>query len=345
MSFRTLKLEQSLPFQNMAETSQIIIPGTKTEYHFKNRMTHVYEVSIIADLIAKKIKFKKRDELRMVCLGHDLGHPPMGHDGQRLLNRKSIEFGIIEGFSDNNNNLNIIENNSLDFNLYEQVSLIKYPEKLYENQKNLLLPVLDRYIQKEVKIWGENLKRTVACEIMDFSDEIAYGLSDLFDGFSNKYNHEEIIQFLEEELSLSSIYKSEIMLLISSIKNNDNRLFKNVLLDLKIKMIKNVLWDYSLGKLIFKDDESGRLLKNIINFNYIYFIKSERSIKEREAALVIFEEYIDHMFTCDINNIPSNMYKKKLLKANDMLEELKIRRDMIADSTDSYVLSYFGSAL
>lgn len=54
--------------------------------HYRTRLTHTLEVSQIARTIAKVLRL--HEELtEAIALGHDLGHPPFGHVGERVIDR------------------------------------------------------------------------------------------------------------------------------------------------------------------------------------------------------------------------------------------------------------------
>jgi dGTPase len=54
--------------------------------HYRTRLTHTLEVSQIARTIAKVLRL--HEELtEAIALGHDLGHPPFGHAGERVIGR------------------------------------------------------------------------------------------------------------------------------------------------------------------------------------------------------------------------------------------------------------------
>ena len=54
--------------------------------HYRTRLTHTLEVSQIARTIARSLKLNE-DLTEAIALGHDLGHTPFGHAGERTLNR------------------------------------------------------------------------------------------------------------------------------------------------------------------------------------------------------------------------------------------------------------------
>ncbi len=53
--------------------------------HYRTRLTHTLEVSQIARTIARSLRLNE-DLTEAISLGHDLGHTPFGHAGERALN-------------------------------------------------------------------------------------------------------------------------------------------------------------------------------------------------------------------------------------------------------------------
>ncbi len=52
--------------------------------HYRTRLTHTLEVSQIARTIARSLRLNE-DLAEAIALGHDLGHTPFGHSGERIL--------------------------------------------------------------------------------------------------------------------------------------------------------------------------------------------------------------------------------------------------------------------
>lgn len=52
--------------------------------HYRTRLTHTLEVSQIARTIARALRLNE-DLAEAIALGHDLGHTPFGHSGERIL--------------------------------------------------------------------------------------------------------------------------------------------------------------------------------------------------------------------------------------------------------------------
>jgi len=61
--------------------------------HISHRVLHVQLLSKIARTIGKFLRLNE-DLLEAIALGHDIGHPPFGHDGERILSILSQEHGI-----------------------------------------------------------------------------------------------------------------------------------------------------------------------------------------------------------------------------------------------------------
>ena len=61
--------------------------------HITHRMLHVQLVSKIARTIGRFLGLNE-DLIEAVALGHDIGHTPFGHDGERILSELCVEYGI-----------------------------------------------------------------------------------------------------------------------------------------------------------------------------------------------------------------------------------------------------------
>ena len=53
--------------------------------HYRTRLTHTLEVSQIARTVGRAIRLNE-DLIEAIAMGHDLGHTPFGHAGERTLN-------------------------------------------------------------------------------------------------------------------------------------------------------------------------------------------------------------------------------------------------------------------
>jgi len=61
--------------------------------HITHRVLHVQLVSRIARTIGRFL-YLNEDLIEAIALGHDIGHPPFGHDGEHILSKLCAEHGL-----------------------------------------------------------------------------------------------------------------------------------------------------------------------------------------------------------------------------------------------------------
>jgi dGTPase len=91
----------SKAFRRLKHKTQVFFAPTGD--HYRTRLTHTLEVSQIARSIAKVLRL--HEELtEAIALGHDLGHPPFGHAGERVIDKL-----VPGGFSHYEQSLRIVD--------------------------------------------------------------------------------------------------------------------------------------------------------------------------------------------------------------------------------------------
>lgn len=86
--------------------------------HYRTRLTHTLEVSQIARTISRGLRLNE-DLTEAIAMGHDLGHTPFGHSGEKVLNDL-----VPGGFEHNVQSLRVVEkleNNGRGLNLTFEV--------------------------------------------------------------------------------------------------------------------------------------------------------------------------------------------------------------------------------
>ncbi len=78
------RIIHSKAFRRLKHKTQVFI--TLDNDHFRTRLTHTLEVAQIARTIAKASRLNE-ELVEAICLGHDLGHTPFGHAGEKALNK------------------------------------------------------------------------------------------------------------------------------------------------------------------------------------------------------------------------------------------------------------------
>ncbi len=147
--------------------------------HYRTRLTHTLEVSQIARTLARALRLNE-DLTEAIALGHDLGHTPFGHAGERALN-ELLPF---------------------EFTHYDQS--VRVCEKLEKDGKglNLTYEVLNG-IQRHTK---GAFADTLEGRIVRYADRIAYINHDIADAIragviSPSQIPEEITQKLGDDKS------------------------------------------------------------------------------------------------------------------------------------------------
>lgn len=77
------RILHSKAFRRLKHKTQVFLSPEGD--HYRTRLTHTLEVSQIARTIARALRMNE-DLTEAIALGHDLGHTPYGHAGERALN-------------------------------------------------------------------------------------------------------------------------------------------------------------------------------------------------------------------------------------------------------------------
>ena len=146
------KILHSKSFRRLMHKTQVFF--LPQDEHFRTRMTHTLEVTQIARIIARALRLNE-DLCEASALGHDLGHTPFGHTGE-----KAMQLFY-----------------SPDFTHYKQS--IRVVEKLEKDGKglNLTYEVKDAILNHS----GDNIASTLEGRIVNLADRIAYINHDIDD--------------------------------------------------------------------------------------------------------------------------------------------------------------------
>lgn len=112
------RIIHSKAFRRLEHKTQVFLSPEKD--HYRTRLTHTLEVSQISRTIARSM-YLNEDLAEAIALGHDLGHTPFGHTGEKTLN----QF-LDTGFKHNEQSLRVVEflefrNNKQGLNLTYEV--------------------------------------------------------------------------------------------------------------------------------------------------------------------------------------------------------------------------------
>jgi dGTPase len=201
---------------------------TNENAKFRTRLTHSMEVAQIAKSIAIKLnntveEYRSTpidtDLVEFAALGHDIGHPPFGHNGEEVLNQLLPSSG---GFEGNAQSLRIIARTEpketdhtvsgvphpigpadrdarvgINATARSLAAILKYPRRIpikakerggkdniykgyYAVDQDIFDFILTNVFQDRQELAD---LRTIECNIMDLSDDIAYSTYDVEDAF------------------------------------------------------------------------------------------------------------------------------------------------------------------
>jgi len=223
-------------FSRLAEVTQVVTAGA-TSGVVHNRLTHTIKVTAVARAIAVRLlRTQDRELLRTLggldhvvvqaaANAHDLGHPPFGHLGERVLDRLARErFALGDGFEGNAQTFRILTElevqgpGDVGLNLTAAVraAVLKYPwaRMHYPDPHPTDWPTPPRGAGHGSEGHGaakfssylidlpEMLdalaafpqlppgRQTLECSVMDLADDIAYSLHDVED-----FHRSGVLQF------------------------------------------------------------------------------------------------------------------------------------------------------
>jgi len=295
--------------------------------HLSRRMTHVQFVSKIARTIGRALNLNE-DLIEAASLGHDLGHTPYGHVGERILNEISLEHN--EGYFNHN---------------VQSVRILMNVEN-YGQGQNITLQVLDA--------------------IMCHNGEFALGeyhpkdktLNEFLNEYESSYHDSSILKTLkpmtlegcvvrisdmiaylgrdiEDGVRLGIISFDDIPKEISDILGTSNREIVNTI---TLDIINNSL-DKNYIKL---SDEIFNAIVKLKKFNYENIYAKANTEEEINGLNImfrkLFNKYLNDLKT---NNYESIIYKSYLENMNDDYKKNntneRIVLDYMSGMTDDFI--------
>lgn len=147
-------------FRRLKHKTQVFLSPTGD--HYRTRLTHTLEVGQIARTIARALQLNE-DLTEAIAMGHDLGHTPFGHAGERILNELSPH-----GFHHYEQGLrvvDIIENDGNGLNLTYEVrdGILKHTNQTAETIEGYAVRYADviAYINHDI---DDSIRGGIICE-------------------------------------------------------------------------------------------------------------------------------------------------------------------------------------
>ena len=159
-------------FRRLEGKTQVFTTGLND--HYRTRLTHSIEVAQIGRTLARNLGVNE-SLTEAICLAHDLGHAPFGHNGETILNDLMTAHG---GFEHNRQALRIVDFIEHPYPDFAGLNL------MYETRLGLRKHS-SPYDHPESGIdWP--CRPTIEGQIADLADRIAYNCHDLEDGLRSR---------------------------------------------------------------------------------------------------------------------------------------------------------------
>lgn len=295
--------------------------------HITHRMLHVQLVSKVARTIGRYLGLNE-DLIEAIAIGHDIGHPPFGHDGERFLSALCRSSGIGE-YHHNVQSVEFlerVERKGRGWNLCLQTldgilchdgethdgRLTPTPGKTFEVHER---EMAGRVAGKA----GRLVPMTLEGCVVRFSDSISYVGRDI-----------------EDAIRLSIITRTDL-------PEDSVRTLGNTNGTIVYKLVTDVIENsFDRPFVAFSEEVSGALAR-LKRFNYER-IYTNPAFKADQAVIGIIFEELFHRYLDDMarKNYDSPIYQNFIENmSEDYLSSRNpphIARDFIAGMTDRYFL-------
>ncbi|NLK65851.1 MAG: deoxyguanosinetriphosphate triphosphohydrolase [Tissierellia bacterium] len=244
------RILHSKSFRRLKHKTQVFLSPEGD--HYRTRLTHTLEVSQISRTIARGLNLNE-DLTEAIALGHDLGHTPFGHTGERILKK------LCKGFKHNEQSLRVVDfleirNGKPGLNLTFEVrdGILNHPSG-YE-------------------------PATLEGQIVSISDRIAYINHDIDDAVRGHIITEIPDKFLKK---LGSSHGKRINTMIMDIiQNSENK--NTIIMSDEIAELTNELRDFLFENVYYnkiaKSEEDKTMF--IVEKIYEYYTKNFEHLPE-----------------------------------------------------------------
>ena len=299
--------------------------------HITHRVLHVQLVSKIARTIGRFLNLNE-DLIEAISLGHDVGHTPFGHDGERIISRFLQEQG--EG---------VFEHNVQSFRLFHDL-------EAYGKGLNLTAQVLDGIICHN----GEILQNSYGCDRNKTSERLLVEYHDSLKGiFKSKdmvpmtlegcvMRISDVIAYIgrdiEDAIILKLVKREDIPHEITEVLGNRNAEIVNTLIT---DLVNNSIDKDSLA---FSPDvfEALDQLKKW-NYENIYHNpkKSSQDEKIKSMFQAVLEECLEELDTNKKVTGINHWFNSMGTEYKETTSKPRIVADYVSGMTDDYLMNAY----
>ncbi len=295
--------------------------------HITHRVLHVQLVSKIARTIGRFLELNE-DLIEAIALGHDIGHTPFGHDGEKYLSQLCQQAGI--------------------GHFLHNVQSIQFLDRLERKGRgwNLCLQTLDGILCHDGEIHNQELRPkqekgfdTLDHEIMAKKRDPGFALMPMtLEGCVVRMADTiaYIGRDLEDAIRLDVIKRSDVPAPVKAILGNTNG-------TIVYNLVTDVIYQSHQNDTIGFSDKVSKALKQLKDFNLDKIYLNPRIKQYSNTIRQLFE----HLFETFLNDLEHENPDSKIFSGflAEMSEDYvqshqpaEIVRDFIAGMTDRYFL-------
>ncbi len=290
------RIIHSKAFRRLKHKTQVFISPSGD--HYRTRITHTLEVSQIARTIAKALLLNET-LTEAIALGHDLGHTPFGHAGEKVLNKKT--HGSFKHWKQSLRVVDVIEKDGYGLNLTNQVrdGIIKHSKG-----RGDIIPKND-----------DVLARTLEGQIVRIADIIAYVNHDIDDAIrADIIKDADIPKYITE--TLGDTHAKRIATMVKSVIKETQAIgYKKISMEKEILEALDELRDFLFEKVYL----SERVLKEVkkaekvLNDLFDFFMDNLHLIKKHfsDKPETVVADYISGMTDRFALNLYSDLFLPK----------------------------------
>ncbi len=257
------RIVYSKAFRRLKHKTQVFIAPLGD--HYRTRLTHTLEVAEIARTIARALRLNE-DLTEAIALGHDLGHTPFGHAGERALAELSPG-----GFRHNEQSLRIVK----DLEGGSGINLT------YEVMEGILNHV------------GENMPSTLEGKVVRISDKIAFINHDIDDAERANILTEDMLPKASTDI-LGHSHGKRIDTIVRDVIANSK---DDIMLGDEVGGAVRELEDFMFANVYIKSEAKKEETKvhGIVKALYEYFIERPELLSDEPGYGVV----PPHVTVCD----------------------------------------------
>lgn len=325
----TDRIIYSLSYTRYIDKTQVFTK--KANDHISKRIIHVQLVSKIARTIGRALNLNE-DLIEAIALGHDIGHVPFGHVGERILNEISLKYNegvfmhnvqsvrTLMNLEDNGNGKNLCVQ-TLDGILCHNGEFVQakyYPKT--KTKEDFLNDYNNCY--KDASYIKKLIPMTLEGCVVRISDIIGYLGRDI-----------------EDAVRLGVFDIEEIPLSLKKVLGNNNR-------DIVSTITQDII-EHSLGKNYLEMSETVyEAIRDLKEFNYIHIYDKAYTKQEKDEITNMFNVLFENLYTAvEKEDKTDNIYTIYLNTMNDdYLNNTSNARkviDYISGMTDEFFINEY----